>query len=63
MGQQVLTLGLASEEAFVPLDSQIYISSKKAQSLNRDHKDRRSIGAQRYREVEAGTAIVRAWSA
>ena len=34
MGQQVLTLGLASEEAFVPLDSQIYVSSKKAQPLN-----------------------------
>ena len=27
MGQQVLTLGLATEEAFVPLDSQIYVSS------------------------------------
>ena len=25
MGQQVLTLGLATEEAFLPLDSQIYI--------------------------------------
>ena len=27
MGQQVLTLGLASEDAFLPLDSQIYVSS------------------------------------
>ena len=51
MGQQVLTLGLVSEEAFVPLDSQIYVSTKQAQSLNRRHKDRRSIGAQRYREA------------
>ena len=51
MGQQVLTLGLVTEEAFVPLDSQIYVSTKKAQSLNRRHKDRRSIGAQRYREA------------
>ena len=55
MGQQVLTLGLASEEAFVPLDSQIYISSKKAQPLNRDHKDGRSMGAQRYREATTRT--------
>ena len=51
MGQQVLTLGLATEEAFVPLDSQIYVSSKKAHTLNRRHKDRRSIGARRYREA------------
>ena len=51
MGQQVLTLGLVTEEAFVPLDSQLYVSTKKAQSLNRRHKDRRSIGAQRYREA------------
>ena len=55
MGQQVLTLGLASEEAFVPLDSQIYVSSKKAQTLNRRHTDRRSIGAQRYREATTRT--------
>ena len=55
MGQQVLTLGLATEEAFVPLDSQIYVSSKKAQTLNRDHRDRRSIGARRYREATTRT--------
>lgn len=51
MGQQVLTLGLATEEALLPLDSQIYVSSKKAHTLNRRHKDQRSIGAQRYREA------------
>ena len=51
MGEQVLTLGLATEEAFVPLDSQIYVSAKKAQTLNRDYKDRRSLMAQRYREA------------
>ena len=55
MGQQVLTLGLASEEAFLPLDSQLYISSKKAQPLNRDHNDGRSIGARRYREATTRT--------
>jgi hypothetical protein len=31
MGQQVLTLGYATEEAFLPLDNQIYISQKKIQ--------------------------------
>ena len=55
MGEQVLTLGLATEEAFLPLDSQIYISSKKAQPLNRRHKDRRSIAARRYREATTRT--------
>jgi len=29
-GQQLLTLGLATEEAFLPLDSSIYISQVKA---------------------------------
>ena len=33
MGQQVLTLGLATEDAFLPLDSQIYISEVKARPL------------------------------
>jgi len=28
MGQQVLTMGLATEDMFLPLDSQIFISSK-----------------------------------
>ena len=51
MGQQVLTLGLATEEAFLPLDSQIYVSAKKAHTLNRPYEDRRSIAAQRYREA------------
>ena len=55
MGQQVLTLGLATEEAFLALDSQIYVSKKKAQPLNRAHKDRRSIAAQRYREATTRT--------
>lgn len=55
MGQQVLTLGLATDEAFLPLDSQLYVSSKKAQALNRPYEDRRSIGAQRYREATTRT--------
>ena len=51
MGQQVLTLGLATDETFLPLDMQIYVSQRKAQGLNRPYKDRRSVAARRYREA------------
>ncbi len=51
MGQQVLTLGLATGEAFLPLDSQIYISGVKARKLITEHKDSRSIVARRYGEA------------
>ena len=51
MGQQVLTLGLASEEAFLPLDSQIYISEVKARKLIGEYKDSRSALARRYGEA------------
>lgn len=51
MGQQVLTLGLATDEAFIPLDSQIYVSSRKAKSLNYPYNDGRSIAAKRYEEA------------
>jgi len=50
MGQQVLTLGYATEEIFLPLDNQIYISSKKIQEQEQDFHDGRSIVAKRYRE-------------
>ena len=36
MGQQVLTLGLATDDAFLPLDSQLYVS--RTQALNRPYK-------------------------
>lgn len=49
MGQQVLTLGLATGEAFLPIDSQIYISSVKAQDLKKSFSDGRSVIANRYR--------------
>ena len=52
MGQQVLTLGLATEAQFVPLDSEIFISKKKAQPLPNDFADGRSIVAQRYRQAQ-----------
>ena len=50
MGQQALTLGYATEEIFLPLDNQIYISSKKIQEQEQDFHDGRSIVAKRYRE-------------
>lgn len=51
MGQQVLTLGLATEEAFLPVDSQLYVSQTKATELIRPHKDGRSVVAKRYQEA------------
>ncbi len=51
MGQQVLTLGLATEEAFLPLDSQIYVSSVKSRALIAEYKDSRSVVARRYGEA------------
>lgn len=51
MGQQVLTLGLATEDAFLPLDSQIYVSQVKAQGLITPYKDKRSIVSKRYNEA------------
>jgi len=51
MGQQVLTLGLATEEVFLPWDSQIYVSQTKARELIRPYKDGRSVVGKRYREA------------
>lgn len=51
MGQQALTLGLATDEAFLPVDSQIFVSQVKAQKLIHDYKDRRSIAGRRYDEA------------
>ena len=51
MGQQVLTLGLATEEAFLPLDSQIYLSQVKARELIKPYREGRSVVAKRYREA------------
>lgn len=53
MGQQVLTLGLATEEAFRPLDSQIYVSQVKARELIKPYKDGRSVAGKRYSEAIA----------
>ena len=55
MGQQVLTLGLSCAEGFVPLDSELFISATKAQSLPAPFKDGRSIVAKRYRNAQDQT--------
>ena len=55
MGQQVLTLGLSCEEGFVPLDSELFTSQTKAQSLPQPFKDGRSTVAKRYRVAEQQT--------
>ncbi|UVS59990.1 MULTISPECIES: transposase [Nitrosomonas] len=52
MGQQVVTLGLASEEGLVLLDSELFISQVKAQPLEQPFQDGRSIVAKRYRIVQ-----------
>jgi hypothetical protein len=51
MGQQVLTLGYASEEVFLPLDNQLYISQKNIQAPDQSFRDGRNIVAKRYREA------------
>ena len=50
-GQQVLTLGLASEESFLPLDSQVLVSNSQTQQLNRPYKDARSFTADQTVDV------------
>ncbi len=60
MGQQVLTLGLVTEEVFMPLDSQIYVSDSKAHELIQEFKDKRSVVAKRYEEATTQTKPVQA---
>jgi len=55
MGQQILTLGLASETQFVPLDSEIFISQTKVISPTKDFIDGRSIVAKRYEQAKNQT--------
>jgi len=57
MGQQVLTLGLSTDQAFLPLDPQIAISNVRTQGLANDFKDGRSAGAQRYDEAVGQTKV------
>lgn len=48
-GQQILTLGLATENTFLPLDQDIFISSKQVQP--QEFKDNRSRAARRYKQA------------
>jgi len=51
MGEQVLTLGLATDSAFLPLDSNIFISNVKVQELNQPYADQRSVVAKRHQDA------------
>ncbi|MCP4254016.1 MAG: transposase [Candidatus Scalindua sp.] len=48
MGQQILTLGVANDEQFVPVDNEIFISQRKEQAVDYKFNDGRSIAAKRY---------------
>ena len=48
MGQQIVTLGVANDEQFVPVDNEIFISQVKEQALDYRFNDGRSIAAKRY---------------
>jgi SRSO17 transposase len=60
MGQQVLTLGLSCAEGFVPIDSELYTSAKKAQGLPVPFTDGRSIAAKRFLVAQKQTKPQRA---
>jgi hypothetical protein len=51
LGEQMLQLGLATPRGFVPLDEQLYISSKKEQKLRRPFADKRCPAARRWAEA------------
>lgn len=47
-GQQVITLGLVTEEHFLVLDNDIYMSQSRRHELKANFNDGRSIAARRY---------------
>lgn len=57
MGQQVLTLGLATEDSFLALDSQIFVSNSKAHPLVKHFRDGRSVAAKRYNEATTQSKV------
>jgi len=50
MGQQIVTLGVATHEQFVPVDNEMFISQAKEQALDYRFNDGRSIAAKRYQK-------------
>ena len=55
MGQQVLTLGVANDEQFVPVDNELFISQTKQQAVDYHFNDGRSIAAKRYQQSQQQT--------
>jgi len=55
MGQQVVTLGVANDELFVPVDNELFISQSKEQAQDDHFKDGRSIAAKRYQQSKQQT--------
>lgn len=55
MGQQIVTLGVANDEQFIPVDNEIYISQCKEQVMDNKFKDGRSIAAKRYQKSKQQT--------
>ena len=52
MGQQILTLGLATQDRFVPLDREIFISASQAHPFPTAFHDQRSVAARRYQQAK-----------
>ena len=50
MGQQIVTLGVANDEQFVPVDNEIFISQVKQQALDYQFNDGRNIAAKCYQK-------------
>lgn len=55
MGQQIVTLGVANDDQFVPIDNEIFISQVKEQALDYQFDDGRSIAAKRYQKSKQQT--------
>ena len=55
IGQQIVTLGVANDEQFVPVDNEIFISEVKEQALDYKFNDNRSIAAKRYKKSKQQT--------
>jgi SRSO17 transposase len=55
MGQQIVTLGVANDEQFVPVDNEIFISQRKEQAVEYQFNDGRSIAAKRFQKSKQQT--------
>ena len=55
MGQQIVTLGIANNSQFVPVDNEVFISNVREQTANSTFKDHRSIAAKRYAKSQSQT--------